>query len=159
MEHQAKPSGQPWWRSSGNDPIGPLADLQSALTDLLVAVDDDARSLDSSSGHAHQLVADICRRIRRTVFGPAGPLDPSIYKQTYDAFIATRDAENDMYEVYAYDLECYRWRAAKELSLSESDSDRLALVMRRREYIRRLLAFHAQTKAILEYLPERRSVP
>lgn len=159
MEHQAIPSGQTWWRSSGDDPIRPLADLQSALTDLLDAVDDDVCSLDTSSEHAHQLVADICRRIRRTVFSPGGPLDPFLYKQTYDAFIATRDAENDMYEVYANDLECYQSRAVKELGVAESDSDRLVLVKRRREYIPRLLAFHAQTKAILEYLLERRSAP
>lgn len=159
MEDQAKPSGQTRWRSSGDDPIGPLADLRLALTDLLTAVDDDPRSLDTSSEHAHQLVADICRRIRRTVFGPGGPLDPLLYKQAYDAFMATREAENDMYEVYANDLECYRRRAVKQLGVAESDSDRLALVKRQREYIPRLLAFHAQTKAILEYLPERRSVP
>jgi hypothetical protein len=158
MEHQAKPSGQARGRSCGDEALGPLADLQSALTDLLAAVNDDARSLDENSEHAHQLVADICRRIRRTVFGPGCPLDPVLYQQTYDAFIATRDAENDMYEVYASDLECCRRRAVKELGVAESDSDRLALVKRRREYIPRLLAFHAQTKAILEYLPERRSV-
>jgi hypothetical protein len=158
MEQQAKPSGQMQWRSSGDDAFGPLADLQSALTDLLAVVDDDARSLDENSEHAHQLVADICRRIRRTVFGPGGPLDPVLYQQTYDAFNATRDAENDMYEVYASDLECCRRRVLKDLGVAESDSDRLVLVERRREYIRRLLVFHAQAKAILEYLPERRSV-
>ena len=157
MEDQTKSSRQTWRRSSGEDPIKQLADLQSALTDLLGTVDDDPASLDASSEQAHKLVADICRSVRHDVFGPDCPLDSSVYKQAYDAFIATREAENDMYEVYGNDLECYRRRAVKELGVAESDSDRLALVKRRREYIPRLLAFHAQTKAILDYLPERRS--
>jgi hypothetical protein len=92
------------------------------------------------------------------VFSPGGPLDRLLYKQAYDALIATRDAESDMYEVYANDLECYQERAAKGLSVAERDSDRVALVKRRRKYIPRLLAFHAQTKAILEYHMERRSM-
>ena len=90
------------------------------------------------------------------MFSPGGPLDPLVYKQAYDALIATRDAERDMYEVYANDLECYQERAVKGLRVAESDSDRLALVRRRRKYIPRLLAFHAQTTAILEHLRERR---
>jgi hypothetical protein len=157
MEDQAKSPRQTWRCSSGEDPIRQLADLQSILTDLLGAVDGDPRSLDASSERAHKLVADICRLVKHDVFGPDGPLDSSVYKQAYDAFTATREAENDMYEVYANDLECYRRRAVKALGVAESDSDRLALVKRRREYIPRLLALHAQTKAILDYLPERRS--
>jgi len=41
------------------------------------------------------------------------------------------------------------------LSVAEADSDRLALVQRRREYIPKLLAFQEQAKAILDYLAER----
>jgi hypothetical protein len=158
MEYQAAPPVQAWRRYYGDDPVGPLAELQSALADLLAAVGDDPRSLDANSERVHQLVADTYRRLSRTVFNPDGPLDPLLYKQAYDALIATRDAESDMYEVYANDLKCYRERAVKGLSVAESDSDRLALVKRRRKYIPRLLAFHVQTKAILEYLMERRSL-
>jgi hypothetical protein len=156
MEHQVIPPGQARRWYYGDDPVGPLAELQSDLAGLLAKADDDPRSLDTNSERAHQLVTDTCRRLSRTVFSPGGPLDPLLYKQAYDALIATRDAESDMYEVYANNLECYREREAKGLSVAESDSDKLALVKRRRKYIPRLLAFHAQTKAILEYLMERR---
>jgi hypothetical protein len=156
MEHQVIPPGQARRWYYGDDPVGPLAELQSALADLLAKADDDPRSLDSNSERAHQLVTDTCRRLSRTVFSPGGPLDPLLYKQAYDALIATRDAERDMYEVYVNDLECYRERAVKGLRVTESDSDRLALVRRRRKYIPRLLAFHVQTMAILEHLRERR---
>ena len=157
-ERQPTAPGQMRGRSCGDELVGPVADLQSALTGLLAAVDDDARRLDANSKQAHQLVRDIYCLIQRIVFGPGGPLDPVLYKQTCDAFTATREAESDMYEVYASDLECYLQRAAKELSVAESDSDRLALVNRRREYIPKLLAFQAQTTAILEFLREGRAV-
>jgi len=157
MERQPTAPEQMPGRSCGDELVGPVADLQSALTGLLAEVDDDARRLDASSKPAHQLVTDIYRLIRRTVFGPGGPLDPVLYQQTCGAFTATREAESDMYEVYANDLECYLRRAAKELSVAESDSDRLALVNRRREYLPKLLAFQAQTTAILEFLREGRA--
>jgi hypothetical protein len=157
MEEQMQPSRLTWRRFPDGRPVKRLADLQAALGDLMVAVDDDARSLDACSEHAHTLVTEICRRVRNDVFSPGGPLDPCLYKQTYDAFIATRDSENDMHEVYANDLECYWRRAIKGLDVAESDSDRLVLVKRRREYILMLLAFHGQVKAILEYLVEPRS--
>jgi hypothetical protein len=154
MERQPVAPEQMRGRSCGDELVGPVADLQSALTDLLGAADDDPRRLDANSEWAHQLITDIYRLIRRTVFGSAGPLDPVLYKQTYDAFTATREAESDMYEVYANDLECYRRRAARDLGVAESDSDRLALVSRRREYIPKLAAFQLQTAAILEFLQE-----
>jgi hypothetical protein len=153
-------SSSPKSRRSPHDGlIKQLAKLQSTLTDLLRPIDDDARLMDASLEDAHKLVQDIRSVMKQKVFGRGGPLDPSAYKDTFDAFERARVDENDMYEVYADDLERYEKRRRKDLGLAESDSDKLALVQRRRVYIPKLLAFQAQVSAILNYLRKRPSRP
>jgi hypothetical protein len=109
--------------------------------------------MDSSLEEAHNLVEGIWRG----VFGLGGALDSSQYKDAYQALRVEREAENDIHEVYAYALERYRKRQAKNLTVTESDSDRLALVRRRRDYIAKLLAFHHEVSALDTYLRGRSS--
>jgi hypothetical protein len=147
--------------ASGRQPhdglIDRLAELQSTLADLLRPIDDDARRMDASVEDAHKLVVAIRGFVKQSVFGPGGPLDASKYRDNYNAFEDARVHENDMYEVYGEDLERYQKRRRKDLGVAESDSDKLALVQRRRVYISALEAFHAQVSVIVGYLQERLS--
>jgi Protein of unknown function (DUF2752) len=136
-----------------------LVKLQSTLTSLLIAVDDDARLMDASLGDAHELANDIRSVVKQRVFGPQGPLDLSTYQENYDAFERSRVHENDMYEVYADDLERLEKRQRMDLGVAQSDSDKLALVQRRRVYISTLTDFQAQVLEILRHLRELISSP
>jgi hypothetical protein len=132
------------------EPVPPaptLGELLEKLNGLMSAVEDNPRGMDASLADAHDFVEGIWR----AVFGKQGTLDPVEYKDNYEALKKDREAENDMYEVFSYDLERYSKRQAKNLSLSESDSDRETLVTRRRVYIARLAAFHAQASSIAKY--------
>jgi hypothetical protein len=126
-----------------------LALSQSTLTDLLDAIDDDSRLMDASLADAHRFVEEIFNCVAMEMFGPDGPLSPSAHQREYNAFKRARFDENDMFEVYADDLERYRKRQMKDLGVAESDSDRLILVRRRRVYISKLKAFQARASAAL----------
>jgi hypothetical protein len=136
-----------------------VAELESKLAAVVSVIVDNARTLDASSEDVHKIVEDLRRALKQEAFVPGGLLDPSIYRETYNSFEVTYAAENDMYEAYVDALERYERRRVRDLSVAESDSDRLALVERRREYIPTLLEFQEQVKAILDYLAERSSSP
>lgn len=144
---------------SHHDLIERLGNLQSSFVDAMRPIDDDPRLMDASSKDVHKFVEDIRSVIKNEVFGPDGLLDPFQYRDNYEAFERARAAENDMYEVYADDLERYEKRRRKDLGIAESDSDRLAVVRRRREYIPLVQAVEEQASAIHQFLRERPSSP
>ena len=136
-------------RPGGSGASGQLTRLQSALTDLLCVIYDDARQMDANLDDAHDLVQSIRMLVRQRVLRPGRPADDSQQLHAYHAFELARIAENDAYEVYAGDLECFRKRQRLNLGVAESDSDRLALVKRRRAYISVLLAYQSQISPVL----------
>ncbi len=139
------------------DPVGHLTTLQSTLTDLLDAIDDDVRRMDANLPEAHRLVEEIRSVIKKKVFNTDGLLSPSAYHDSHKAFQDARAEENKTYDVYTEDLECYQQRRTKSLGVAETDSDKSVLVERRDIYIRKLQAFHDVSAAILSYLRERSS--
>ena len=124
-----------------------LNSLGSALADVLCVVDDDARHLDASLGDAHELVRSI-RTLLRQLRADGTQVDCA-QRRAYDTFELARITENDAYEVFADDLERFRKRRRLNLGVVELDSDKRALVQRRREYIATLRACQAQVSAIV----------
>ena len=135
-----------------DDIVKRLARLQLTLTDLLGPIDDDARRMDASLEDAHSLIEDIRGWARHGLFRPHGRTNFAAFQRSHKALERARVAENDAYEVYSEDLERYQKRRRKDLGVAESDSDRLALVRRRRDYISKVLAFQAKASAILDEL-------
>lgn len=127
-----------------------LTCLQSALADLLCVIDEDARLLDASLGDAHNLVQSLRTLAKQLAFWADGHAGDSQQWRAYRAFERARATENDVYEVYADDLERFRKRQQLNLGIAESDSDRSALVKRRRVYIAALLAYQAKLSLILD---------
>jgi hypothetical protein len=118
--------------------------LQSILNEILDSVDREPRLMDAIMAEAHQLVDGFRDVLKRQVFGPGGPLDPSrISPGIYSSFEAARAAESDMYELYENDLERYRKRQLDKLDV---------VLKRRRAYISTLQAVGARTSAILGHL-------
>jgi hypothetical protein len=142
-------------RPAEEDAIRQLARRQSDLSALLSAVDDDASRLDSNSYQAHELVEEIHRALSHDVYGPGNLLNSSAYRESRDELQGVFAAENDMYELYTHALEHYRRRQPMNLGVAESDSDRLALVERRRAYIPKLMAVRPPVQAILDHLAEK----
>ena len=138
MEEQPGPSTLVLGRPGCDSTIERLIYLQSALADLLCVVDDDG-------------VADGCELGRRARAHPEHPhADEAVPAQRDPArfppaahlrrFRVARIAENDAHEIFAGDLERFRKRQRLNLGVVEADSDRCALVKRRRAYIATLLA-------------------
>ncbi len=124
----------------------------SILIDLLHSLEDDPRLMDASLEDVHELATLICRIVKRNVFGPHGPLDPFSRRDIYDRLDCARVDESDVYEVYAEDLERYQRRQRKDLGVAELDSDKFAVVKRRREYICTLAALQTQLSGVLDVL-------
>ena len=124
--------------------------LRSALADVLCVVDDDARHLDASLGDTHELVRGI-RALLQQLRCDGTPADYA-QRRAYETFELTRRTENDAYEVFADDLERFRKRQRLNLGVLELDSDKRALVRRRREYIATLRACQTQVSAIVRAL-------
>jgi hypothetical protein len=122
------------------------------LTEVLRSIEDDARRLDASLDDVHEIVLSICKAVKRSVFGPHGPLPRLSYQGSYGIFESVCIDESDIYEVYADDLERYRSRPRKDLGLAQSDADKLTVVKRRRMYISTLAALQAQVSGILGVL-------
>jgi hypothetical protein len=110
--------------------------------------------MDASLADAHRLVEEVCSCAKQSVFCSHGQMNASTFQREYRAFEKARAEENDACEVYSDALGRYQRRRVKDLCFAESDSDKLALVTRRRDYISKLLAFHANTSAILDELSE-----
>lgn len=126
---------------------------QKTLREFLEAIEDDARLMDASAEDAHQIAVSICKMVKQTIFGPDRALDRSSYQEAYDIFERTRADENDIYEVYADDLQRHQKRQRKDIGVAESDSDKFIVVTRRRGYISTLAALQAQISDILSLLP------
>jgi len=124
-----------------------LTHLRSVLADLLCVIDDDARHLDANLGDAHELVWNI-RTLVKQLRSDDTQVD-YLQRRAYDTFELARITENDAYEVFADDLERFRKRQRLNLGVVELDSDRYALVQRRREYIATLRAYQVQVSAII----------
>jgi len=136
-----------------------LAELESTLINVLRAIDDDARLMDANLEDAHKLAGEIGSTVKHGVFGHLGLLDPSAYRENHEDFEAARVDEKDIYEVYADDLERHRKRQRKNLSVAESDSDKITIVKRRRIYIFALQAFQTRASEILSCMRGRPSRP
>jgi hypothetical protein len=124
----------------------------STLRSFLGSIEDNARLMDASAEDAHQIAVSICKVVRQSVFGPHGALDMPSHRDIYNIFERARADENDIYEVYTYDMERHRKRQRKDLGVTESDSDKLVVVKRRRDYIATLMALQAVVSAILDLL-------
>ncbi len=139
-------------RDTGDDTLDRLARLQLTLIDLLGAVDEDAQRMDANVADAHRLVEEIRGYARQEVFSSLGTMNSSVRPRDYKEFEKARVVENDACEIYSDALERYQKRRMKGLSVAESDSDKIALVRRRRDYISKLLAFKTKASAILDEL-------
>jgi hypothetical protein len=129
-----------------------LAAREAALRELLDTVEYEARLMDASLGEAHEIAVGICRIVKSSVFGGGGPLDLPAYRDNCRKFDAARIDENDLYEVYADDLERHQKRQRKDLTVSDSDADKFTVVKRRRGYLSSLAALQAQAADILGLL-------
>jgi hypothetical protein len=125
-----------------------LKTLHEILIDLLRSIDEDATWMDANANDTHNLVEEIRRSVRQWVFRPGDSLTV-MCQPICPAFERARAAENDVYEIYADDLERYHKRRGKDLSVAESDLDRLTLVRRRRAYITTLRVLQAHISAML----------
>jgi hypothetical protein len=129
-----------------------LAAQEEILRALLTSVEYETRLIDASLEDAHEIANTIGRIVKADVFGPDGPLALSAYPDNYRKFDVARVAENDLYEVYADDMERHQKRRRKDLPVADSDADKFAIVKRRRGYIASLVALQAQAAVILDLL-------
>jgi hypothetical protein len=157
VEEQAGSSQPTSQHDACDDILMRFARLQLILTDLLCAVDDDARRMDASLEDAHRLVEEVRSCAKNSALPSHSPRNFPAWQRDHKAFEKARVAENDTYEVYYDALERYQRRRMKDLSVAEPASDRLVLVRRRRDYIWKLLAFRAKASVILGELRERSS--
>jgi hypothetical protein len=144
---------------SSDDSVELLARQLSTLTDFLSCIEDDAQLIDASLKDVHEIAASICKAVKRNGFGSDGPLAPSSYRGNYDALNRARLEENDVYEVYADNLERHQKRQRRDLGVAESDSDKFAVVKRRRGYICALMALQAQVSGVLDILSAQHGSP
>jgi hypothetical protein len=129
-----------------------LAAQDEILRALLDSVEYEARLIDASLEDAHEIANSIGRIVKADVFGPGGPLALPEYLDNYRKFDAARVVENDLYEVYADDMERHQKRRRKDLPVADSDADKFAIVKRRRGYIASLVALQTQAAVILGLL-------
>ncbi len=88
------------------------------------------------------------------MFGEQGLLKAPAYNTNRNGLKAAWDEENDQHETYAYAMEFYEKRQAKDLNADEARKDKKALVEERRSYILKLRVFLAQAAALKDYLSE-----
>lgn len=154
MNEQVRPSRPTSQLDARDDILKRFARLQLTLTDLLDAVDGNAQWMDASLADAHRLVEEVRSCAKQTVFCSHDPINSSTFQRDYRAFEKARAEENDACEVYSDALERHQRRRVKDLCIAESDSDKLALVRRRRDYITKIIVFRANASAILDELCE-----
>jgi hypothetical protein len=131
------------------NPIQQLTKLHATLTIFLDAIDDDPQILDASSKKGHDLVEEIRKIVKGSVFSANGLLKASDFKELHAAYKASREAEYDQHNIYSETLERYKKRRGS-LSVAEVDEDTQTLVARRRKYIPKLTEFNSYVKAIIE---------
>jgi hypothetical protein len=137
---------------TSTDVVAQLAAQEAILQALLKSVEYGTRLIDASLEDAHEIAISIGRIVKASVFAHDGPLTLSSYLDTYRKFDTARIDENDLYEVYADDLERHQKRRRKDLAVADSDADKFVVVKRRRGYIASLVALQAQASAILDLL-------
>lgn len=129
----------------------PLAQQLRVLTDVLESVDDDPRLLDANLVDVHQIVSRLSKavelQIRRPDTSVSGP-----DRQLHDLFKRARANENDTYEIYSDALERHLQRQRRDVPVADFDSDKSAIVKRRRSYIDTLFELHIQVKLIINSL-------
>lgn len=128
--------------------VAQLAQQLSVLTDVLESVGDDPRLLDTSLVDVHQIVSRLSKavklQIRRPDSDASGP-----DRQLRNLFERARANENDTYEIYSGALELHLQRQRRDLSVADFDSDKSAIVKRRRSYIDTLFELCTQIKLII----------
>ena len=129
-----------------------LAHQLSTLTDILRSVGDEARLMDASLHDTHEIASRAGRLVKYGIFGPDGPWPTSPHPDTYLQFEQVRADENDVYEVYADDLERQQKRRRKDLTIADADADKTAVAKRRRTYIAILFDFRTQISEIVDRL-------
>jgi hypothetical protein len=126
-----------------------VAHQMSTLTDLLRSVGDEAQLMDASLDDTHEIASCIGRLVAYGICGPDCPWPTSPHADTYLQFEQVRADENDVYEVYADDLERQQKRRRKDLTIADADADKAAIVKRRRTYIAILFDFRTQISEIV----------
>lgn len=125
----------------------------SALADVLESVDDSPRLIDASLDDVHKMTAGLAKTVKRLASeSDFSGNDP--YRDSYDMFEHARSNENDTYEIYADDLERYQQRQHRDLPVADSDSDKSAVVKRRRSYIAILFELYSQIAYLVDSLRE-----
>jgi len=132
--------------------IEDLAHQLSTLTDILRSVGDEARLMDASLDDTHEIASRAGRLVKYRIFVPDSPWPTSPHPDTYLQFEQVRTDENDVYEVYADDLERQQRRRRKDLTIADADADKTAVTKRRRIYIAILFDFRTQISEIVDRL-------
>jgi hypothetical protein len=125
----------------------------SALTEVLESVDDNPRLIDASLDDVHKIAALVAKTVKRLA-SESDLFQNDPYRHTYDMFDHARSNENDTYEIYADDLERFQQRQHRDLTVADSDSDKFAVVKRRRIYIAILFELHSQIAYFIDSLKE-----
>jgi hypothetical protein len=139
-------------RAASDDVAEDLTQHLSHLADVLRSVDDDPRLMDASLEDVHEIAARLAKVVKRRVFNNPHLSTNAPYRDIFDIFEHARTNESDHYEVYADNLERHQWRQRKDLTVAESDSDKFAVVKRRRTYIATLFGLHLQISHIVDLL-------
>jgi hypothetical protein len=152
MDDPGSSSPQPPPVRSGNELVCLTRQL-SALTDVLEAVDDNPQLIDASLEDVHKIAALLAKTVKRLA-SDSDFFRNDPYRDTYDMFEHARSNENDTYEIYADDLAHYQQRQHRDLTVAASDSDKFAVVKRRRSYIAILFELHSQITYFIDSLKE-----
>jgi hypothetical protein len=131
---------------------GDLTDQISTLRRILESVGEEPRLMDASLDDTHEIASRAGRLVKYEVFAPDGPLPASVPPDIQCQFELVRAEESDVYEVYADDLERHQKRQRKDLTIADSDADKLTVVKRRRTYIVTLFDFYKQISEIVDQL-------
>lgn len=125
-----------------------LARQLSVLTDVLESVDDDPRLLDANLLDVHQIASRLSKAVKLQIRRPDSDVS-GLDRQVYDLFKRAWANENDTYEIYSDALELHLQRQRRDLPVADFDSDKSAIVKRRRFYIDTLFELRKQIKLII----------
>jgi uncharacterized caspase-like protein len=130
----------------GDGAIDRLADQRSKLRDVLDAVNDEPRLMDTSLDNVHNLTRQIVRDVK--IFDLHKSPD-KFGREIYSAFEDAHSSEYEAYELYENDLERYQQRQTTDLD---------SVIKRRGAYLSALRAFETRSVDILEYVLRRRPI-
>jgi hypothetical protein len=126
----------------------PLAQQLRVLTDVLESVDDDPRLLDANLVDVHQIVSRLSKAVELQIRRPDTSVS-GLDRRLYDLFKRARANENDTYEIYSDALERHLQRQRRDVPVADFDSDKSAIVKRRRSYIDTLFELRIQIKLVI----------